>query len=119
MSESLNHLVADLSAAPREADAKVSIAVRKSAFLIEGTSKMFVPVDTGNLKNSISSSPIGEMRQLQPGDMDAEIGPTADYGAYVEEGTSVHAPQAYMGPALDRHSADFEAAINQAISEVL
>lgn len=119
MSESLNHLIADLSAAPREADAKVSLAVRKSAFDIEATAKGFVPVDTGNLKNSISTSPIGESRPLQPGDMDAEIGPTAEYGHFVEDGTSQNAPQAYMGPALDRHSADFETAINQAIGEVL
>ena len=43
----------------------------------------------------------------------AEVGPTAEYGAYVEYGTSRMAPRAYMGPAFDRHAPDLVTAVEQ------
>lgn len=109
----LTDLRVDLERIPVTAAVKVSQAVRKTASDIQATAQQLVPVDTGNLKGSISSSPIGQTRALRPGDMDAEIGPTASYGAYVEFGTSKHGPAAYMGPALDRHAYQLEAALNQ------
>lgn len=115
----LNTLSADLTTVARLAPRKASQAVRKTAGDIEATSKTFVPVDTGNLKNSIGSGPIGEDRGLKPGDLTAEIGPTADYGEYVEDGTSQHGPAAYMGPAFDRHAHQLEAALTQLAGEVL
>ena len=33
------------------------------------------------------------------------VGPTADYGRFVEYGTSRMAPQAFMGPSFDRNAA--------------
>lgn len=110
--DELTTLTVDMARIPATADRMVSVAVRKTALDIEATAKAFCPVDTGNLMNSIGSSPIGEMRALQPGDMDAEIGPTADYGAYVEFGTARRGPAAFMGPALDRHAGDLETALN-------
>jgi HK97 gp10 family phage protein len=85
--------------------------VRKTALDIEGDAKRFAPVDTGNLRNSIGHS---DLRSVgQSGALEARIGPTANYGHYVEFGTSRMGPAAYMGPALDRHAGPFEQAMNQ------
>lgn len=85
-------------------------------------------VDTANLLNSMSVS----VR-----DLDAEIGPTADYGGFVEEGTDgpypienafgwgitvMHpgnAPKPYLGPAFDQHEPNLEKAIGQLGERIL
>lgn len=114
----LNTLAVDLLQAGPRAQVRAGLAVRRTAFAIEATAKQLVPVDTGNLKNSIGSSPIGQDRALGPGDLDAEIGPTADYAEYVEFGTSQHGPAAFMGPAFDRHAGDLEKALGQAAEDL-
>lgn len=98
----INDLVIDLGNVQGSAVRQVNQALRKSAADIERDGKIFAPVDTGNLKNSISSTVTG---------LSAEIGPTAAYGVYVEYGTSVHAPAAFMGPALDRNAHLFETVV--------
>lgn len=77
--------------------------VRKTAFDIQADAQSVVPVDTGNLKNSIGVTMISRLA--------AEIGPTADYGIYVEYGTSTQAPQPYMTPASDRNEPIFNSAV--------
>lgn len=106
----LNALAADLGKIGFRATGKATAVVAKTAHDIEATGKAFAPVDTGNLRNSISASVRG---------LNAEIGPTANYGGYVEFGTSRMAPHAYMGPALDRHTPDFVRAMGQAVGDVL
>lgn len=90
----VNRLEFDLRKAPMETLRRASVAIRKTAFDIERDAKFYAPVDTGNLKNSISTTAAG---------LQAEIGPTAEYGAYVEYGTSRMAPQQYMGPSFERN----------------
>jgi HK97 gp10 family phage protein len=97
----LNRLVVEMATTTGRVGAAAAMAVRKTAYDIEGTSKMFCPVDTGNLRASISTTISGGGRL---GQIQAEIGPTASYGAFVEFGTSRMAPHAYMGPAFDRHA---------------
>lgn len=114
--DQLNTVAVDLTAAAVEADALVSVAVRKTAFDIEATAKDLVPVDTGATKASIfASNPDGS--ELDEHSMSAEIGPTTEYSPYLEFGTSRMAPHAFMGPALDRHAPDFLHAVEQAIGE--
>jgi|SRR6185295_18409051 len=103
----INRLTFDLTAAAASAAPKAGVAIRKTASDIEGTAKTLAPVDTGNLRNSIGISYGGDQILV----LQAEIGPTADYGAFVEFGTSRMAPQAYMGPALDRHSHELDTAL--------
>lgn len=103
--EDLRRLSADLTRAAATAAPRASIVVRKTAFDIKRTSKSIAPVDLGTLKGSIDVS------FLSP--TSAEIGPTVDYGDYVERGTSRMAPQPYMGPAADKHQPAFEAAMEQ------
>ena len=92
----------------REAVPFARVAVQKTAADIKRDAQSFAPVDTGNLRSSISY----ETKSLASS-VEAEIGPTANYGHYVEYGTSRMAPHAYMGPAFDRHAHEFEQALAQ------
>lgn len=112
----LNKVAVDLSRAAGTVGGAAAAVVRKTALQVEGTAKQFAPVDTGALRNSIGHDITGDGRF---GAVEAEIGPTVEYGAFVEWGTSTQAPQAYMGPALDRHSPDFVAALEQLGGDVL
>jgi phage gpG-like protein len=100
--EEMNRVAADLVKGGLRAGFLGQQVVAKTAHDIEASAKAFCPVDTGNLRNSIGTD-IGRLQ--------AAIGPTAKYGAYVEYGTARAAPSAYMGPALDRHSGAFVAAV--------
>lgn len=104
----LNTLAASFARASGRVGGLAAAAVRKTAMQIEADAKVFAPVDTGNLMNSISTDIEGDGRF---GVVSAEIGPTAEYGIYVEQGTSVHAPQAFLGPAFDRHVGGLEQAL--------
>ena len=108
--EDLNRLSIDLELAGAVAHRRASVAVAKTAASIDSTAKAFAPVDTGNLRNSISHDVKGT---------EAEIGPTASYGAHVEYGTSRMAPHAYMGPALDRHGHELQTALEQIAADTL
>lgn len=92
-SSSIKRLRANISEAGPRNRARLSQALSKTAHDIEADAKVFAPVDTGALKNSISSD-------VAP--FHAEIGPTVDYAHFVEEGTSRMAPQPYMRPAAER-----------------
>jgi HK97 gp10 family phage protein len=106
----LRSLRADLGKAAGQAVSRASQAVRKTAHDIEADAKVNAPVDTGNLRGSIS-------RDIKT--LSTEIGPTANYGRYVEEGTSRMAPQPYMNPAADRRFPQFDAAMDQIAREAL
>lgn len=105
-SSGLRELKADLGKLAARAVPAASRAIAKTAHDIEATAKQLAPVDTGNLQGSISSD-------IKP--LSAEIGPTASYGIYVEEGTSRMAPQPYMGPAADQHTPALEQAFDSLI----
>lgn len=104
----LNTLAIDFALAGARVGAKAAIAVRKTAHDIEGTAKVFAPVDTGYMRSTIGVDMIGDGRSASIG---ADIGPTADYAEYVELGTSRNPPQAFMGPAFDRHAWSLEPAL--------
>lgn len=111
----LNQLVADMRGADGRIGRKAAAAVRKTARDIEATSKQFAPVDTGALRNSIGHDITGDGRF---GAIEATVGPTVEYGAHVEYGTSRNAPAAYMGPALDRHGPDLIRAIGSIAGDI-
>lgn len=94
-------------------------AVAKAAFDIEGNAKTLVPVDTGNLRNSIQT-------QMET-DVSATVGPRGvEYAVYVEYGTGragdpsvPHADVAgmpakpYLRPAVEKVRPGFIAAMEQ------
>lgn len=110
-------LTADLSQAQTKVGNRAQIVVRKS--LVDGVAaaKNKVPVDTGNLKGSISHSDLRTVGST--GSIGGEFGPTAEYGPYVELGTSRMAPQPYMGPAADLVTPGFEQAMAHLGQELL
>lgn len=91
---------------------KAGAAVAKNGFRVVQAAQTLAPVDTGALKSSIGADIDG---------LSYEAGPTAEYGAYVELGTSgpypirnpwgwgddvvvMHpgnAPEPYLAPAFD------------------
>lgn len=72
----------------------VSEIVRKAAYDVEAHAKSIVPVDTGKLKNSITSE--------FPSQTKAIISPHTEYAAYVEFGTRRQRAKPYMRPAAER-----------------
>lgn len=86
------------SSAPRRFRTEARAAMRKTAADIQGTAQNLAPVDTGNLRNSITSDYTENAQLLR-----VEIGPTANYGAFVERGTSRARAQPYLRPAVERH----------------
>ncbi|NUS58673.1 MAG: hypothetical protein HOV66_28050 [Streptomycetaceae bacterium] len=131
----VRRLAVDLSHAPAEVRRRAPVVIRKGLHDIERDGKVLAPVDTGNLEGSISTDVDGD-------GLGGVVGPTADYGAYVEYGTEPHvirahggylkftiggrtvfvrqvnhpgtAPQPYMGPAFDRNVPGVERALGQA-----
>ena len=102
----LNALTASLVKAESTAKTMAGMAVAKTALDCEAAAKRHAPVDTGALRNSIGTSIAGDR-------MSAEIGPTVNYGAYVEFGTSRMSAQPYMGPAMDEVTPGFVSALEQ------
>lgn len=90
---------ADLTKMAGATGARVAAVIKKTAFDIERDAKDLAPVDTGVLKGSITSTITGDGRF---GKIEAEVGPTAEYGIYQELGTSRMPAQAFLGPAFDR-----------------
>lgn len=98
---------AELAQEAAQARAQVSEIVIAAAFELQGQARVNAPVDTGALRASISvGHPSG--RNIRPGDIKAQIGPTVHYGAYVEFGTSRVGGRPYMAPAADAVVPAFE-----------
>jgi HK97 gp10 family phage protein len=102
----LYRLTADIGAVTKGAQAKTQQAVAKTLIDIEGDAKVGAPVDTGDLRNSIS-------HEIDGDGMGGEVGPTVDYGIWQEIGTSTQPGQPYLGPAFDRRSPVLEQALAQ------
>ena len=113
----LRRFSADVARAQAATGKLAQTVVRKTARDIVRDAKIIAPVDTGNLKGSIGHS---DLRNVgQPGDLSVEIGPTANYGIFLELGTSRAPAQPFMGPAADRNQGPFEEAMGQIAEEAL
>lgn len=114
--EGLNQVVAEFEAETELAPIRARAVIQKHSQKIKDTMKSFAPRASGEMARSITY----ETHQLVHGAW-GEIGPTATrdgfpYPAAVEWGTSKMAPQAFAGPALDRHSGEFVSDISQHVS---
>ena len=110
--EDLLKLSADLGKASYEVTRKAQAVVAKTAHDIEADAKSFAPVDTGMLRNSISTT-------IGASGLSAEIGPTVHYAPFLEYGTRRMRPQPYMGPAAERRAEPFVQAIESLGGEFL
>lgn len=79
--------------------------MRITALDVEGYAKTVVPVDTGNLKNSIQT--------MMESDVSAVVGTPVHYAIYVEFGTSRMAARPYLLPALERAKKPFVEAMKK------
>lgn len=104
-----------LARVPKEKEAEVKAEVGDMALKIQARAKAYLrtqaAMDTGNLSTTI-------LAEFSPTKIEAEIGPTANYGPYVEFGTKPHFPPMEALEAWARHHG-FESAwpICKAIAE--
>lgn len=123
-------LLPEIAAQIDEAASKV---VKKTAFDLQAQAQARAPVDTGFLKNSIyvemqETSTYGQVQDPE-GDQTllpeverpherttAIVAVAANYGVYVEYGTS-HAPaQPYLTPAAENVKPEFERAMDKVLA---
>lgn len=73
-------------------------ALERIGLAAEGYAKDLCPVDTGNLRNSITHTSDGKA---------AYIGTAVSYGKFVELGTRKMAAQPYLKPAAANHTGTY------------
>jgi HK97 gp10 family phage protein len=76
---------------------------------VENYAKMLCPVDTGNLRNSIT-------HVVEPSEDAVYIGSAVEYAAYVEVGTSRSKAQPYLEPAVMDHTDEYEQIAKEQLS---
>lgn len=86
----------------------VNKALEKGCQLVENSAKDNCPVDTGQLRASITH----EVSNLQ-----GVVGTNVEYASYVEFGTSKQRPQPYLFPALATNREEIIELISNAIIE--
>lgn len=92
MSDSMRIEITDNSGLVKEElEAAVLRALEKCGLTAEGYAKMLCPVDTGNLRNSIT-------HQVQQSEAAVYIGTDSEYAAYVELGTGKYYPGGRQTP---------------------
>lgn len=79
-------------------------ALETCGLLAEGYAKRICPVDTGNLRNSISHS-------TDTSEKCTYIGTNVDYAGYVENGTYKQKAQPYIKPAVADHADTYRSTI--------
>lgn len=113
-STDMYRLAADLGAAPVTVAVRAGTMVGKALNDISAGAKNRAPVDTGALKNSISTEVHRDGNTIR-----GEVGPTVHYAGYVELGTSQNRAQPYLRPATDAVVPGYEAALGQLGAEIL
>ena len=84
--DGLDNILDNLENISSKLDGAVQNGVAKGGICIQAQCKAECPVDTGELRNSIVEETTGG-----GGKYTSEIGPTVDYGIYVEMGTGIYA----------------------------
>jgi HK97 gp10 family phage protein len=98
-----------LPALPAAIKTLVAAEVQKAGFQIEADAKAKVPVRTATLQRSIHTV-------LSNGGMTATVGPSVDYGIYVEFGTRRAGARPFMRPAAEKVLPQFAAAVKSALA---
>jgi len=89
--------IAELMRHQATVNREINAIGRDHARQVQTIQKELVPVDTGNLRRSITID--SEMRSDEPDVW--KIGPDLEYGRFVEYGTSRQDPQPFVGPSGD------------------
>lgn len=81
--------------------AAINVALEKIGLLAEGYAQMKCPVDTGNLRASIT-------HEVDTAEKAVYIGTNVEYAPYVELGTSRQKAQPYLRPAAIEHGNQYK-----------
>lgn len=93
-----------------ETERLLEVAVARTGKAVEARAKVASPVRTGFHRGSISTDVQG---------LEAEVGPTSEYGGYLEFGTSKMAPRPHLVPALEAELPAFVRAVQMAGGQIL
>ncbi len=92
---------ARLRASSATLPARAEQIVSKVATDTKADAQAFAPVDTGNLRNSITT---GRAPEHNGSNIAHEVVARTNYALYVEGGTSRMEPRPFMGPATERNA---------------
>lgn len=90
----------------------LAVALEEVGMLAERYAKMLCPVDTGNLRNSITHTVDGE-------NLVAYLGTPVEYAPYVEMGTIKMRAQPYIRPAFENHMEEYKDVLEKRLSTVI
>lgn len=90
-----------IKASAERAPAEAGIAVNETGAKVANAAQQNAPVLTGELRSSI--------HLVRTGLASVEVRADSDHAGYVEDGTSVMAPEPYMGPAMDAYGEELPA----------
>ena len=88
----------------------VERALTRIGLSAEGYAKKECPVDTGNLRNSITHEVVQSEKAVY-------IGTNVEYAAYVELGTTRTKAKPYLKPAATEHSTVYKRIIEEEIGK--
>lgn len=83
-------------------------ALEEIGLAAEGYAKRACPVDTGNLRNSITHA-------VESAEDAVYIGTNVEYAPYVELGTSRQKAQPFLRPAASEHGAQYRQVLKKAL----
>lgn len=89
-------------------DSAIDAALEKIGLLAENYAAKKCPVDTGNLRRSITY-------EVDTADNAVYIGTNVEYAPYVELGTSRQKAQPFLRPAASEHSAQYRQVLKKAL----
>lgn len=89
-------------------DSAVGAALEEIGLLAENYAARKCPVDTGNLRGSIT-------HEVDTGDNAVYIGTNVEYAPYVELGTSRQEAQPFLRPAASEHGAQYRQVLKMAL----
>lgn len=86
----------------------IGAALEEIGLLAEGYAAMKCPVDTGNLRASIT-------HEVDAGGNAVYIGTNVEYAPYVELGTARQKAQPFLRPAASGHGAEYSQVLKKAL----
>lgn len=89
-------------------DSAIGVALEEIGLLAERYAARKCPVDTGNLRASIT-------HEVDAGDDAVYIGTNVEYAPYVELGTSRQKAQPFLRPAASEHGARYRQVLKKAL----
>lgn len=89
-------------------DSAIGAALEEIGLLAENYAAKKCPVDTGNLRGSITYG-------VDAGDNAVYIGTNVEYAPYVELGTSRQKAQPFLRPAASEHGAQYRQVLKKAL----